>query len=129
MFSCFSKKIRIGMDDETTIKYNDTLPFAFTPPNVFIGKAIRINENIIVAAYLHYDKSILYRFIIKLNGIYIPDIEKAKPVLDELILNKTIAISNKKIDKYGQIFADIYVAGMHVNQYLIDQQLAMPNRL
>jgi endonuclease YncB( thermonuclease family) len=71
----------------------------------------------------------LYRLSVRLNGIDTPEIKgktedektaakQVRDVLSTLILNKYITLANIQTEKYGRILADVYVGGLHVNEWL-----------
>jgi endonuclease YncB( thermonuclease family) len=49
----------------------------------------------------------------------------AKEKLSELILNKVVKLENISYDKYGRILADIYIDNIHINKWMIDNNLAL----
>ena len=42
-----------------------------------------------------------------------------------LILNKYITLANIQTEKYGRILADVYVGGLHVNEWLVSEKYAV----
>jgi len=132
LFSCNKNHIpqqnSASNDISNHIQWNNTLQFI---PPINTGQVIKVYDadTFIVAAHLPYDSSPLYRFTVRLNGIDYNEIKynnnsmNAKEELEYLILNKTITLKNIKNEKYGRILADIYIDKLHVNQYMIDEQL------
>jgi endonuclease YncB( thermonuclease family) len=109
----------------------------FIPP-IDHGIVIKVydGDTITIASKLPYDKSPIYSFSVRLNGIDCPEIkgkndkEKqcaqiAKNSLSDLILDKTVTLKNLDIEKYGRILADVYINDIHVNQYMLDHRLAV----
>ncbi len=120
---------------EKTIVWSDTLQFI---PPVNTGQVIKVydGDTITIAGHLPYDGSPLYRFSVRLNGIDCAEIKgkseeekvcalKARDQLSQLILNKTVVLKNVKNEKYGRLLADVYISDVHVNQYMIDNGLAV----
>lgn len=44
--------------------------------------------------------------------------------LHDLVFGKIVLLKNLSMEKYGRILADIYLDGLHVNQYMIDNKFA-----
>ena len=40
-------------------------------------------------------------------------------------MNKTVVLKNVKNEKYGRLLADVYVGDVHVNQFMLDNGLAV----
>jgi len=150
-FYCFSKN-KGGKDarvfDQTSladvaeqypkkiIQYSDSQPFI---PPITNGQVIKVydGDTFTLAAYLPYNESPLYRFSVRLRGIDTPEIkggteeEKSAAVLartelSNMIMNKSVVLTNIGTEKYGRILADVYVEGVHVNQHMLDTKLALP---
>jgi micrococcal nuclease len=120
---------------ETPIVWSDTLQFI---PPVNTGQVIKVydGDTITIAGHLPYDGSPLYRFSVRLNGIDCAEIKgkseeekqcalRARDQLSQLIMNKTVILKNVKNEKYGRLLADVYVGDVHVNQYMLDNGLAV----
>jgi endonuclease YncB( thermonuclease family) len=118
------------------IKWEDTTKF--TVP-IESGQVIKVydGDTITIAARLPMQKSPIYRFSVRLNGIDTPEIkgkddderEAAKLVkeaLSAMILNKQVTLKNVDTEKYGRILADVYIGDIHVNQWLIAENFALP---
>lgn len=133
LFGCHKNDNHEEKCASNDIQWNNTLQFI---PPINTGRVIKVYDadTFIVASHLPYDSSPLYRFTVRLNGIDYTEIKygidsiNAKDELEHLILNKTITLKNIKNEKYGRILADIYIDKLHVNQYMIDEQL-MPPRI
>ena len=122
------KKIRI-------IKWEDTT--AFTIP-ITGGQVIKVydGDSITIAAYLPIEKSPLFRFSVRLNGIDTPEIKgknedekaaakDARDALSNLILHKEVILKNVGTEKYGRILADVYLDDLCINDWLIKEQYAV----
>ena len=143
LFGCFNnnnKNVPLDLDPvlsptEKTIVWSDTLQFI---PPVNTGQVIKVydGDTITIAGHLPYDGSPLYRFSVRLNGIDCAEIKgkseeekqcaiKARDQLSQLIMNKTVILKNVKNEKYGRLLADVYVGDVHVNQFMLDNGLAV----
>ena len=142
LFSCYNATTNVPTnvptnikEPEKTIQWNDTLQFI---PPVNTGQVIKVydGDTITIAGHLPYDKSPLYRFSVRLNGIDCAEIKgkseeekvcaiRARDQLEQLIMNKTVILKNVKNEKYGRLLADVYVGELHVNQYMLDKGLAV----
>ena len=49
----------------------------------------------------------------------------ARDELSKLILNKHIVLKDLKTEKYGRILAEVYLDDLHLNQYMLDKNLAV----
>jgi len=118
------------------IEWSQTIPFI---PPITQGFVIKVydGDTITIASKLPYEKSELYRFSVRLNGIDAPEIkgktedEKnaahiSQEALEKLILHKHVILKNTNIEKYGRILADVYCGDLHLNQWLLDNNLAVP---
>ena len=122
------QKIRI-------IKWEETS--AFVPP-ITGGQVIKVydGDSITIAGYLPMYNSPLFRFSVRLNGIDTPEIKgkdedektaakEARDALSKLILHKEIILKNVSTEKYGRILADVYLADLCLNDWLIEQRYAV----
>lgn len=121
---------------KTNITYKDTIPFI---PQIECGTVVKVYDGdtiAIASVYPNVPHSPLYRFYVRLQGVDCPKItsnneeerkiaQLAKKEVSELLLDKTILLKNKKVEKYGRILADVYVDKLHVNQYLLEKRLAI----
>ena len=118
------------------IEWSQTIPFI---PPITQGIVIKVydGDTITIASKLPYEKSELYRFSVRLNGIDAPEIkgktedEKnaahvSQKALEKLILHKNVILKNTNTEKYGRILADVYCGDLHLNQWLLDHKLAVP---
>ena len=122
------QKIRI-------IKWEDTT--AFTMP-ISGGQVIKVydGDSITIAAHLPIEKSPLFRFSVRLNGIDTPEIKgknedektaakQARDALSDLILHKEIILKNVGTEKYGRVLADVYLDDLCINDWLINERYAV----
>jgi endonuclease YncB( thermonuclease family) len=118
------------------VEYCNIKPFI---PQFSRGKVVKVydGDTITVAATLQFANSPIYRFSVRLSGIDSPEFrgssenEKkhaiiSRDALHELIYGKMITLHNISTEKYGRILADIYIDGIHVNKWLIDNNYAVP---
>jgi endonuclease YncB( thermonuclease family) len=138
---CFTdKKIQKQIDTKCDylkdIEYKDTI--GFVPP-ILVGKVIKVydGDTITIASKLPNTENPIYRFSVRLNGIDSAEIKgktanekklaiKARDKLHELIFGKMIHLKNISTEKYGRILADVYLDDLHVNQWMLDNGLAVP---
>ncbi len=117
------------------IKWEDTTPF--TMP-ITGGHVIKVydGDSITIAAYLPIEKSPLFRFSVRLNGIDTPEIKgknedekaaakDARDALSNLILHKEVILKNVGTEKYGRILADVYLGDLCINDWLIKENYAV----
>ena len=111
------------------INYHSVMPFI---PQISNGKVITVYDghSFSVASRLPYEKSPIYRFTIKLNGIISPEMNSkyeteksiallAKNALTELIFDKIVEMTIKGIDKYGRILAEVYLNNQNINYLML----------
>ena len=119
-----------------TVAYKETLPFV---PPITYGKVIKVydGDTITIASKLPYDNSPIYRFSIRLLGIDSPEIKsktntekqlaiQSKDALTSLIMNKIVHLKNISTEKYGRVLANVYLDDLHVNQWMLDNNHAIP---
>jgi endonuclease YncB( thermonuclease family) len=120
----------------TNIEYKDTT--AFIPP-IVAGKVVKVydGDTITVASKIPGTAFPIYRFRVRLAGIDSAEIkghteeEKkaaivARDALHNLIFGKIIVLQNVGTEKYGRILADIYIENLHINQWMLDNNYAVP---
>ena len=49
----------------------------------------------------------------------------AKEKVSQLLLHQTVELKNLSMEKYGRLLADVYFNGKNVNQWLVDNHLAV----
>lgn len=122
-------------EDGNDIKWDDTVEFTFP---ILGGRVIKVydGDTITIASKMPFADSPLYRLSVRLNGIDTPEIKgktedektaakQVRDVLSTLILNKYITLANVQTEKYGRILADVYVGGLHVNEWLVSEKYAV----
>jgi endonuclease YncB( thermonuclease family) len=120
---------------EKPITWNDTVPFKIPITGGYVLK-VYDGDTIMVASKLPFENSPIYRFSVRLAGIDTPEIKgkteneknmakEAKNKLQNMIMNKYILLKNVNTEKYGRILADIYLEDLHINKWLIEQNLAV----
>lgn len=121
-------------DKDKPITWNETIPFKVPITNGFVLK-VYDGDTITIASKLPFENSPIYRFSVRLAGIDTPEIKgktekeknmakDAKNKLETLILGKYILLKNINTEKYGRILADIYLEDIHINKWMVDQNLA-----
>lgn len=123
------------MQDESDIKWEDTIEFTFPIKG---GRVIKVydGDTITIASKLPFEDSPLYRLSVRLNGIDTPEIKgktedektaakNARNALAGLVMNKYVSLYNIESEKYGRILADVYVDSLHVNAWMIQQRYAV----
>lgn len=131
----YSKNTKTNEKDLMNVEYNDTIEF-IAP--IQRAKVIKVydGDTITVAAHLTKDLPI-YRFHVRLNGIDAPEIKAktmkekemavgARDALANMIMGQMIELKNNKCEKYGRILSDVYYGDIHVNQWMLDNRLAIP---
>lgn len=118
------------------IEYKDTL--RFVPPLVS-GKVIKVydGDTITIASKIPNTNLPIYRFSVRLAGIDSAEIKghteveksvaiKARDALNKLIYGKIVTLHNVKTEKYGRILADVYLDKIHINQWMLSNNYAVP---
>ena len=134
----FKKSDKINreyMEDESDIKWEDTVEFTFPIEG---GRVIKVydGDTITIASKLPFADSPLYRLSVRLNGIDTPEIKgktedeklaakQTRDALAGLILNKYVTLKNIQTEKYGRILADVYFGDLHLNEWLIKEKYAV----
>ena len=118
------------------ITWQTTVPFV---PPVTCGKVIKVydGDTITVATKLPIKNSPVYRFPVRLTGIDSPEIKgksetekelakKSRDALSALIFDKTVQLRKVSTEKYGRLLADVYIDGIHMNRWMLDNKYAVP---
>ena len=137
-FICTTSCININTeetDDFTNINITEVKPFI---PPISSGFVVKVydGDTITIISKLPYKDSALYKFSVRLNGIDCPEIkgetlkekqcaQLARDELSKLILNKHVVLKDLKTEKYGRILAEVYLDDLHLNQYMLDMNLAV----
>lgn len=114
--------------------YLNTIPFI---PPIKYGKVIKVydGDTITIASKI-YPGSLIYRFPVRLNGIDSPEIKgknelekklakKSRDALHELIFGKIVEVRNISNEKYGRLLCDVYLDGIHVNKWMLENNYAI----
>ena len=130
-----NKIIAKYMENETIIKWEDTVEFTFP---ITCGRVIKVydGDTITIAAKLPFNDSPLYRLSVRFNGIDTPEIKgktedeknaakSARDALSNLILNKVVILKNIQSEKYGRILAEVYLDELCINEWMIQQRYAV----
>ncbi len=112
-------------------------PIPFVIP-IQKGYVIKVydGDTITIQFKLPYPKSPLYKISVRLNGLDCPEmrtnntVEKecaqiAKQKVSDIVLHQTVELRNVGMEKYGRLLADVYFKDKSVNQWLIDNHLAV----
>jgi endonuclease YncB( thermonuclease family) len=117
------------------ITWTETIPFKVPITNGYVLK-VYDGDTITIASKLPFENSPIYRFSVRLAGIDTPEIKgktekeknmakDAKNKLETMIMGKQILLKNINTEKYGRILADIYLEDIHINKWMIEQNLAI----
>lgn len=125
----------ITVADWADISWQTTIPFV---PPVASGKVIKVydGDTITIATRLPFPNSPVYRFSVRLLGIDTAEIKgktfeekacavAARDALSAKIFGKIVTLKNVSTEKYGRILADVYLEKLHLNQWMLDQKLAV----
>lgn len=113
------------------VTYKDTIQFI---PIISHGKVIKVYDGntITVASPLPFTGSPLYRFSVrppKINGSTPTEAIQSRDTLHRLIFGKIVELQNHGREKYGRLLADVYIHELHVNQWMVDRELAVKNKI
>jgi endonuclease YncB( thermonuclease family) len=124
-----------NMSFTTQIDWKNTKPFI---PPICGGIVIKVydGDTITIVSKLPYEKSELYRFPVRLNGIDAPEIKshsddekviakEAREYLSNLLLHKYVSVKNLNTEKYGRLLADVYLDYIHINKCMLEQRFAV----
>ena len=124
--------------DGDDIHWEDTTVFTYPVKG---GRVIKVydGDTITIASKLPIEKSPIYRFSVRLNGIDTPEMKgagiteeeknaahQAQVFVSDLILNKYVRLENIQNEKYGRILADVYIGDIHLNELLLKERYAIP---
>ena len=139
MGSCFSKEpvVTVVLEKEvdwSTVNYEDTTPFVLPLRS---GKVVKVYDGDTFTVAFVFN-GVLHRTQVRMLGIDTPEIKgvtevektrarAARTALQELILNKVVELTNTKMEpKWGRLLADVWVGGVHVNDYMLREGYAVP---
>lgn len=107
-------------------------------PDVRIGKVVKVydGDTITIASKPYKECPEVYKFSVRLNGIDTPEIKGsceseikiaklARDRVSELVMGKIITLQNVTTEKYGRLLAEVYLGDLHLNNWLIEQRLAV----
>ena len=130
IFCCCREKIPDNLNPKD-------LPL-FIPP-LKTGKVIKVydGDTITIASRVPgLNKSPIYKFSVRLNGIDTPEMKgkneeekeiavKARDALSERIMGKEIRLENVQTEKYGRLLCEVYLGNDHLNKWMIDERYAL----
>ena len=129
-------QVEIDLDYLNEVRYLDTV--IFVPP-ITAGKVVKVydGDTITIAAKLPNVDSPVYRFSVRLLGIDSAEIKgktfaekeiavRARDALHKLIFGKIVHLKKISTEKYGRILADVYLGDIHINQWMLDNNYAIP---
>lgn len=127
---------KINYDSLINIDYNNTTRFV---PPISYGKVIKVydGDTITIASRIPNTELPIYRFSVRLAGIDSPEIKgqtetektlakESRDALNALIFGKIVHLQNINTEKYGRILADVYLENLHINQWMLDNNFAIP---
>ena len=140
LFCCYRSENKVPENKvlenkDKPITWSETIPFKVPITNGFVLK-VYDGDTITIASKLPFENSPIYRFSVRLAGIDTPEIKgktekekntakDAKNKLETMIMGKQILLKNVNTEKYGRILADIYLEDIHINKWMIEQNLAI----
>lgn len=117
------------------VEYSNTTKYI---PTITYGKVIKVydGDTITIAAYLDSDRSVIYRFSVRLNGIDSPEIKgktdtekklakQSRDALHNFIYGKIVKLENVSMEKYGRLLATVICEGVNVNTWMLDNKYAV----
>jgi endonuclease YncB( thermonuclease family) len=116
----------------------------FIPP-IKYGKVVKVHSGdtfTIITKIPFFNETIenapAYRFTISLDGITAPKVMMmmdfnnngtlSKDALSKWINDKVIELCDVSVDKYGKIYANVYVDNIHINHWLVKHHFAIKNK-
>jgi len=135
-FNNDSPDINDDLNYLNNIDYSKTTQFI---PPITIGKVIKVydGDTITIASKLPNNDFPIYRFSVRLRGIDSAEIkgktmtEKqiaifARDELHKLIFGKIVHLKDIATEKYGRMLADVYLDDINVNNWMLENRLAIP---
>jgi endonuclease YncB( thermonuclease family) len=153
IFLCNSKKTDVPLDANTPPECSNLLggelsylnnaswktcaPYV---PNVTGGKVIKVydGDTITIASRLNNSTDdTIYRFSVRLAGIDSAEIKSktdfeknlaicARDALHGKIIDKFVDLRNVSVEKYGRLLADVYCDGVFINDWMLQNNYAIP---
>lgn len=121
------------------VKYEETLPFV---PSLHRGIVVRVydGDTFTIASKLYIDaieSTAYYRFSVRIKGIDTPELKTknttekmraiaARNALSSKIYNKIVELKHVELEKYGRILADVYIDGIDIAKWMIQEKHAVP---
>jgi endonuclease YncB( thermonuclease family) len=119
------------------VTWKDCKPYV---PLVSCGKVIKVydGDTITIASKLQNSTDdTIYRFSVRLLGIDSAEmkskneIEKlhaiqARDALSSIVFNQMVELRNVSTEKYGRLLADVYCKNIHLNEWMIRNNYAVP---
>ena len=110
----------------------------YVPP-ITGGTVVKVYDGDTITIATHVPGSrdrTVYKFSVRLAGIDCPELrsksedERARArasqqALSDAILGKRVTLTNTRTEKYGRLLCDVWDGGRHMNQWLLDQGLAV----
>jgi endonuclease YncB( thermonuclease family) len=93
-------------------------------------------DTITIASKLPFPDSPIYKFPVRLLGIDCPEIKgsteteknlakTARDALSTRINGKIVTLKNVSTEKYGRLLADVYIDGVNMNLWMLDNNYAV----
>jgi hypothetical protein len=130
------KHVDVNLMYLNNVLYKDTVTFV---PPIKNGKVVKVydGDTITIASVLPNTTEPIYRFSVRLSGIDSAEIKgktaaekkiaiEARDALYDFIFGKIVYLKNITTEKYGRILADVYCDNIHVNKWMLDNNLAVP---
>lgn len=100
------------------------------------AKIVAVYDGDTVTAVVDLGFNISFKMKLRLLGIDTPELrgadkiegKRVRDIVRGMILDKQVEIKTKrdKTGKYGRYLATIFIDGLNLNQYLLDNNLAVP---
>lgn len=121
------------------VKYEETIPFV---PTLHRGKVVKVydGDTFTIASKLYIDaieSDTYYRFSVRIKGIDTPELKTknetekilaiaARNALSSRIENRIVELKHVELEKYGRILADVYIDGIDIAKWMIQEKHAVP---
>ena len=130
-----SRRTSIRIDEDLKyiqrVVWEDTVPFV---PNIRYGKVLSVEDSattLVVASrifngYTTVLSPVTYRFSLVIAGVQVVDQVAAREVLTHILVGRIVSVPHLYIHPVSnQLHAQIYIGDVHLNQWLVDQHLAV----